>query len=307
MNIILIIICICLLVLCIILFGLLILKKTQINKFAQEIKKHRKTEYKTPITVDSFSSDIINLANELNEQIKIQQKLALDYQHQEQQLHDIIVGISHDFRTPLTATNGYLQMIEKSEKLNGTEKEYLEIAIKKTEYMKVLSDDFFEITSVQKKYKKTEYANINICSTMTECLLEHYDKITSLNLKTEFNISEKPIIINTNEHILKRIFENLISNAEKYAERSIKAELFSENNILTIRISNDIKNINLIDTAKVFEPFYRGKLKNENSNGIGLYVVKCLSESLDFDVSADIDKKQNFIITLKKITDKSFD
>lgn len=299
MEIILISVCACLLISLMAMILHFLHIKREIRRFSKEVEKLQNKEYAQPLKLSCFDKDIVDLAVKINEHIDIQRNLSVEYEHEKNKLNNIIAGISHDFRTPLTATNGYLQMIEKSRKLNGTEKEYLEIAIRKTEYMKLLSDDFFEITALEIKHKNIDCENINICNVITECLLGQYDRINELNLDTDFNIPETPIIIETNRHILTRIFENLISNSIKYAEKLIKVELLSENNTAIIRISNDIADRNSIDISKVFEPFYRGQSRTKNGSGIGLYVVKSLSEQLGFSVSADLDKNKNFIITLK--------
>ena len=52
----------------------------------------------------------------------------------------VISGISHDFRTPLTASLGYLQMIEKTGELSPQNAKYLAVAIQKNQYLKELSD-----------------------------------------------------------------------------------------------------------------------------------------------------------------------
>ena len=299
------IICVCLLVICIILCIMciafvseVISIKKQIRRFTCQLKKHRSTDYNSPIYVDSFNGDIVNLANELNRQLKSKKELSVIYQNREKQLHDIIAGISHDFRTPLTATSGYLQMIEKSKKLNGKEEEYLKIAIHKTNYIKSLSDDFFELTALETNKEEIVYEKVSINNIMTECLLGQYDKIQAMNLDTRFSIPEKPTIINSNVHMLERIFENLFSNSLKYAQSFIGAGLKYKNNTVTIYIFNDVADRNAIDTSKIFESFYRGKSRTKSGSGIGLYVVKQLSEQLNFNIRADFDRNGYFVIKL---------
>ncbi len=211
MNLTLSIIYVFLLILFIALFIYIICIKRQIKKFSEEIEKLRSTDYNKLITVDGFNKEIVELANQLNRQIKEHRKIEILYQNKEQHLHDIITGISHDFRTPLTAINGYLQMIDKSKKLSGTEQEYLNIAVNKTEYLKNLSDDFFELTYIESKNQEIPLTPVNICNILTECILCRYDIITSLNLKTDFNIPETPVFIEqsaySQQNIRKPVFK----------------------------------------------------------------------------------------------------
>ena len=75
-----------------------------------------------------FDKDIVKLAVKVNEHTDIQRKLGNDYEQSKKQLSTVISGISHDFRTPLTASLGYLQMIEKSGALSEKNAEYLAVA-----------------------------------------------------------------------------------------------------------------------------------------------------------------------------------
>ena len=107
------IIVICLFVLFFIFFLKYIILKKQIKSFGRQVESRKSIEYCSPITVDNFDKDIVALAVKLNEHTDIQRSLDVEYKRSKEQLNNVISGISHDFRTPLTASLGYLQMIKK--------------------------------------------------------------------------------------------------------------------------------------------------------------------------------------------------
>lgn len=292
-----IVLCLTLLILCIVLFGKLIAIKKQLKSFKIEAEALKKEDYRKPIRINSFDKYIVEIANVLNAHIQMQKEFSVLYRNKEQQLHDIIIGISHDFRTPLTAIKGYLQMIDKSEKLCGKEQEYLKIVLQKTDYLKSLSDDFFEI-SVSETEKEIQFEDVDICVILIECLCGQYEKIQTKNIDTHFDIPNTRLVIESNAHILNRIFENLISNMIKYAKSSMEVCLKQENNTIIFEAANDIDDSSDIDIKNVFAPFYRGSSKKEDGSGIGLYVVKSLAERLNFEIWADFDKRGYFTITL---------
>lgn len=298
MDMILIILCICLLILFLFTVGKLIITKKQIRNFTKQTKTLKNSDYKKPITLESFDEDIVELANALNDHINLQKDIYEKYLENERKLKKIISGISHDFRTPLTAANGYLQMIEKSKQLSGVEYEYLKIAIQKTNYLKTLSDDFFELALMESGKDNIESESVNITRLMTECVLGHYYRIESEKLGVDIDIPEKPVFIIGNSHILNRIFENLLSNAIKYAQNKISVKITTENEIAEIIVSNDVYDKNSIDISSVFNPFYRGDIRTKEGSGIGLFVVKNLSDKLGITIKADFDSNDYFVITL---------
>ena len=298
MDMILIILCICLLILFLFTVGKLIITKKQIRNVTKETKALKNNDYKKPITLESFDEDIVELANALNDHINFQKEIYEKYLENERKLKEIISGISHDFRTPLTAANGYLQMIEKSKQLSGVEYEYLKIAIQKTNYLKTLSDDFFELALIESGKDNIESESINITRLMTECVLGQYYRIEAEKLIVDIDISEKPVFIIGNSHMLSRIFENLLSNAIKYAKNKISVKITTENEIAEIIVSNDVDDKSSIDISSVFNPFYRGDIRTKEGSGIGLFVVKNLSDKLGITIKADFDSNNDFVIAL---------
>lgn len=272
--------------------------KRQIRSFTETVTKLNRPDYKKPVSVEMFDKDIIKLANALNRQIELRQELSAQYENDRRQIKNVIAGISHDFRTPLTAINGYMQMIGKNGNLSETDMEYLSIAIRKTSYLKSLSDDFFEVSSLEINDEEIEIAPININNVLSEIILGQYDWIISGGYRVEFYIPDEDIIIYTNEHYLIRIINNLFSNARKYALSFVGLKVSENENHVIITVKNDMENTDNIDSSRIFEPFYHRNQGNSSGSGLGLYVVKCLSDKLGLLAEADC-KDGIFLIKIK--------
>ena len=143
------VICVCLSVLFLVLLYKWLTLKHNIRRFSQELEKLKDSDYRQPIKVTDFDGDLAELAVKLNEHTDIQRQLGVEYEQRKKQLGTVISGISHDFRTPLTAALGYMQMIEKSGGLSEKNAGYLDIAVQKNRYLKELSDEFFELTKME--------------------------------------------------------------------------------------------------------------------------------------------------------------
>lgn len=275
--------------------------KRQIQRFSSEVDRLKSLEYNQVIKVDVFDKDLVALAIALNESVDIQKEIKLKYIEERKKSQEIIAGISHDFRTPLTATRGYLQMIQKKGVLSGEEAEYLSIAISKTDFLKELSDEFFEVSTIKANDELIDITKINLNNILTEIILEQCSWMEEHNINGRFDIPEETFMINSNEHYLQRIIDNLFSNARKYAKSNVGLKLQIEDGKALIKVYNDTIGYELIDIKKVFEPFYRGISRNKEGSGMGLYVVKCLAEKLSMEVRAyyeEIYGEKMFIIEL---------
>ncbi len=280
-------VCVCLLViLCVLLWKYISVKKN-IRHFSEELEKLKDSDYRQPLKVSDFDKDIVELAVKVNEHTDIQRKLGNDYEQSKKQLSTVISGISHDFRTPLTASLGYLQMIEKSGELSEKNAEYLGIAMQKNQYLKELSDEFFELSKIDSGKEQLNMEDVNLSNILTDHILEQHSWIAARNIAAGFDITDG-IIIQTDIHFLTRILNNLMSNAQKYTADSFSASLKRDGGRTVLTVANTLSDSGSMDIDKVFEPFYRMDSRTTGGSGLGLYVVKKLCDKLNWTVTAKL-------------------
>ena len=280
--------CVCLFIILSIILWKYISVKRNIRHFSQELEKLKDSDYRQPVKVTDFDRDLVELAVKVNEHTDIQRQLSVGYEERKKQLGTVISGISHDFRTPLTASLGYLQMIEKSGALSEKNAEYLAIAMQKNRYLKELSDEFFELTKIENSNEELQPEEVNLSNLLTETLFEQHSWITERNIRTEFDIDDG-ILIETDTHCLTRILNNLMSNAQKYTADSFGVMLKQDDDRVTFCVSNTLADSTSLDIDKVFDPFYRMDARTAGGSGLGLYVVKLLCDRLGWSVKAELN------------------
>ena len=271
--------------------------KKQIKSFGRQVEQRKNIEYGSPIKVDNFDRDIVELAVKLNEHTDIQRSLDVEYKRSREQLNNVISGISHDFRTPLTASLGYLQMIEKSGELTGKNAEYLEIALQKNAYLKELSDEFFELSKLENGQENVTLESINLSNLISDFVMEQYGWMQEREITPDFEISDG-IVIESNLNYVMRITENLFSNAQKYTLKNLGVSVSKNESGVAFSVFNDTEESMDIDITRVFEPFYKPVSRNKSGSGLGLYVVKCLSDKLGIEAKSEFDKNGFFRITV---------
>lgn len=262
--------------------------KRQMRAFATDIKKRMQTDDNHPVSVDYFGRDVTALAEALNGYTDLQKEQLLLYERDRRYLKNLIAGISHDFRTPLTAGLGYLQMLEKSGGLHGENAKYLQIAMEKLRFLKHLSDDFFEVSALDAKLSDAVFAQVNLNNLLSECILEQHMWIEASGLTVDFLLPEQDVLIFSNAHYLKRMVDNMFSNARKYAKSFLNLSVSMTEDRVVVTMENDMEKGTSLDVGQVFDAFYRGDSGSKQGSGMGLYVVKILSERLGYLVSAGI-------------------
>ncbi|WP_051560286.1 sensor histidine kinase [Clostridium beijerinckii] len=131
--------------------------------------------------------------------------------------------------------------------------------------------------------------NYNYSSLNLNDLLNSYLQRMSLlaqnkNINIAINISSNTIIVNGDEEKLSRAIGNILSNCIRYAVRVVMIQLkTTDNNIVSISISDDGPGFKDYELANIFERFYN--VKNGNF-GLGLSISKNIIEKLNGKISA---------------------
>ena len=260
--------------------------KKQLHSFTKQIHDLRTEKKDGLISVDNFDEDYINLAKELQQYVNEGHELIEQSEKDRQSVKHMVAGISHDFRTPLTAAMGYIQLAEKDEGLSVENAENLKKAYDKTKYLKDLSDEFFALSLMENRPEE-ELTKISFKRLLENVTLEQYEWIGKTDIKFEADITDDLCMIRAAEVDMTRLLMNLYSNAKKYAKANIRVILNKGESDMTLVIENDLDKEAVIDERRVFEPFHREYVGEQGGNGLGLYITKRIVENYGGKIQAE--------------------
>lgn len=224
------------------------------------------------ITVSSNDKDIKNLTNNLNKELKELRKQRIKYENKNQELKETITNISHDMRTPLTAIMGYVDLI-KNEKEKDIKLEYVEIIERKTDELKKLTDNLFDFSKAVDIKENINKEKCNLNEMLEESLIEFYSVFKSKGIEPKINICKENVYRNVDKILIKRIFENILSNICKYSEGDFKVSLNNDGKIV---FTNKASNLDIVSIEKIFDRYYT--VENARKGvGIGLSIAKELT------------------------------
>lgn len=185
-----------------------------------------------------------------------------------------------------------------------TRDEYIKIAYNKSLRLKSLVNELFEYTKLTGNDMKLEENRINISMLLNQAVGESIVNFSERNIEVELNNSYNELFCNIDPLQMLRVFENLIRNAEKYADSDSKF-------IVSVNVIDDNVKISFInkcaglveeDIEKFFERFYRqDKSRNKEGTGLGLAIVQRIIELHNGSIVAEKENENiKFNITLKK-------
>lgn len=155
----------------------------------------------------------------------------------------LVLGMSHDLRTPLTGLLTYMEILKKQEKEGGVSREYIRKAYDKILEIRNLSDEMFEYFFIEAQKKSVLEPPEEMESALGDYLSELYAILESSGFSV--NVEElcwKPVWIAVNRDYLGRIVNNMISNIVKYGnrEREVKMKTDYCQNHVEILVQNHI-------------------------------------------------------------------
>lgn len=248
-----------------------------------------RTEKKISLTL--VDARLNELAAQINENMELQKQLRIDTRKSEQRLKDSIAGVSHDLRTPLTAIIGYVQMLERSG-LSGEQQEKAAVILKKADAMRELVESFFELSVMESGQSEIAEEPVNFTNIVSEAVVDFIPRFEAAELKPDIDLGGKSLYMAGDRTALRRIVQNLLSNALKYTAGRVKVTLEENAGKIILTVVNEVKPDTSPDMERLFERFYTaGDSRNSGSAGLGLYIVKLLAEKMQGAVSASLENK----------------
>ena len=168
------------------------------------------------------------------------------------QRSEMLSGISHDLRTPLTRLKLQLAMIDQ--------KDISEKMSKDIDEMEKMLNDYLQFAKIQAQENTSKVNLFNLFNEIKK----------DLNNKNLFLVSLEDTNLNGRLSALKRCFENVIQNGLVYGEK-VYVTIQNGANRVIISIEDDGPGISEDQYKNVFKPFFRlDKSRSLNQSGVGL-------------------------------------
>ena len=258
--------------------------------------------------LDVEINEDLGLFNPFKEELKMIQKgfkKAVNEEVKSQRMKtELISNVSHDLKTPLTSIITYIDLLKNNNITDEERKSYIDTIDKKSQRLKFLIEDLFEVSKATSGDIKLNLVNIDIVELMRQIEIELNDKISASNLNIRNNFPDNKVILKLDSQKTFRIFENLLINVVNYAMEGSRVYVDIMENETSVEIT--IKNMSAeeinFNAFDIVERFERGdKSRNSEGSGLGLAIAKSFVEvqggTFDIEVDGDLFK---VIIILKK-------
>ena len=252
--------------------------KRQIRNLSKQMTDLTTGKSEKMLDISLVDKDIEQLAAVLNQyNEKQRQSIASTLRH-EMYLKESIANISHDLRTPLTV-------------ISAGQTQRIETIYNKAERMKALIQTFYDVSVIDAKEVTPVREDFNLTNLLINLITENAPALEAKGISPVIDLPDHSVYLHSDYGMVERIFQNLIINAIRYSSGSIKIDLKQgkEKSAIFI-IENPIDSKVEIDPNRLFERFYTvDKSRHNSGTGVGLAVVKLLTDKLGGNVFAKIE------------------
>lgn len=256
--------------------------RASLKEIARELNDKLKTDTNTLIFISSGDRAMRTPASEINCQLQALRKERLKLQHGDMELKNAVTNISHDLRTPLTAICGYLDLLAQQPQSEASER-YLSVIRERTDAMRGLTEELFRYSVIAGTTEELHFELVCLNDILEQSLTGFYGTLSERGIVPDIALSEQQIERTLDRHAMRRIFDNILSNAVKYSDGDLSVRLLPDG---TVWFENHAKNLDAMQTAHLFERFYTVNTARSGT-GLGLSIAKLLTEKMGGNVAAE--------------------
>ncbi|OAB48032.1 HAMP domain-containing sensor histidine kinase [Paenibacillus antarcticus] len=188
--------------------------------------------------------------------------------------NDFVVNVSHEFKTPIAAIEGYATLLQDKTITKEEHDEYTGMIVSSARQLSTLSGNILKISKLENQEVISDKAAYRLDEQVRQALLLLEPIWSPKELTLNIELAKR--VYHGNEELMMQVWLNLLGNAIKFTPEGgeISVSLTSNEHCITVTISDT--GIGMTKSVKkhIFEKFYQGDhARSREGNGLGLPLV----------------------------------
>lgn len=268
------------------LLAYLLVLRHSLREAAEELDEKLRTDTNTLISISSGDRAMQSLVTHINRQLQALRRERLRLHSGNAELTAAVTNVSHDLRTPLTALCGYLDLLEQEPQTEAAAR-YLAVLRERTDAMRALTEELFRYSVLTATADELHTEPVCLNDVLEQSLAGFYGALSARGITPSVQLPEEKVIRPLDAAALRRVFDNILSNAAKYSDGDLAVVLAPDGKVT---FSNRASALSRVEAARLFDRFYTVD-SARGSTGLGLSIAKLLTEKLHGTISADYENE----------------
>ena len=208
-----------------------------------------------------------------------------DLRRLERVRQDFVANVSHEFRTPLTAIQGFAETL-----LGGALEEpvnrrrFVEIIREHASRLARLTGDLLKLSRIEAGQLKLEFRPVSVAQLIESCVETAQLKAVPRQLTLHVRVPEELPSARGDANTLQEVLQNLLDNALQYtpAGGNIEVSASSSNGHVVVTVADTGIGIPQVEQERIFERFYRvdaARSREAGGTGLGLSIARHIMEA----------------------------
>lgn len=238
---------------------------------------------------------------DINRMIERLNAMTYDLAHIETLRNDFVANVSHEFKTPLAAIEGYAALLQNNTLSHEKKDYYIEKILENTKRLSGLSSNVLTLSCLENQGEILDSQEFRLDEQIRKTIILLEDKWSAKDI--EFDMELPKQMYYGSESLLSQVWFNIIDNAIKCSHKGGVISIGITQNDKNVVVSIKDNGIGMSpDVQKhIFEKFYQGDSSRQTEgNGLGLALVKRILELCDgkVEVRSREGEGTTFVVTL---------
>ena len=182
----------------------------------------------------------------------------------------------------LTAICEYLELLEQEPQTEKAER-YLAVVRERTDAMRTLTEELFRYCVITATADELRPEAVCLNDILEQSVAGFYGALSVRGITPEIRLPEEKVVRQLDAAALRRIFDNILSNAVKYSDGNLAVSLLPDG---SVTFSNRAPALSRIQAGRLFDRFFTVEAARD-STGLGLSIARLLSEKMGGTITAE--------------------
>ena len=188
---------------------------------------------------------------------------------------DFVSNVSHEFKTPINAIEGYSTLLQDADNLDDEQREYIDKILFNTQRLSSLVGSILLLSKLENQQIPTKQTEYRLDEQIRQSVVAQETAWTQKNIELDAELERVSYL--GNEQMMRHVWDNLISNAIKFSPQggAVKLRLSKKARKLVMTIEDQGPGLSGEAQKHIFDKFYQSDSSHkQEGNGLGLALAK---------------------------------
>lgn len=264
------------------------------EEISKAVEKVAKGEFDVKIDCSGFKYEMLELGNNLNKMIEELNSIEL-------MRSDFVSNVSHEFRAPLSAIQGYVTLLSSPKTTEEKKSEYFQLLRDSTRQLSSLVDNVLKLSRLQSQNILPQKSLFSLDEQLRRAVLMFEQDWSEKELELDLELPECMYLGNAD--MLSQVWVNLIGNAVKFSHRGGRIGVKIDDScpeFISVSISDTGTGMSEEVQKHIFEKFYQAdSSRKSQGNGLGLALVNSICRLTDSEIFVESREGQGSCFTVR--------